>query len=78
MKASTASQQAQRSQQNMADFWNARQKAVSTEKELAGVMFDYARAVACKIAEDDPAHPIWRDLATLMSGWATQNQRHIP
>lgn len=62
----------------MADFWNGRQQAAKTEKDLAGVMFDYARAVACKIAGDDPAHPIWRDLSALMSGWAQQNQRHIP
>jgi len=62
----------------MAAFWNGRQEDAKTEKELAGVMFDYARAVACKIAGSDPAHPIWRDLATLMSGWAQQNQSRIP
>lgn len=78
MTVSTPDQQARRRQQNVADFWNGRQDAAKSEKDLAGVMFDYARAVASKISGDDPTHPIWRDLAALMNGWATENRRHIP
>ena len=78
MKSATASQQARRRQQNLSDFWNARQNAAGSNKDMATVMFDYARAVASKIAGDDPNHPIWYDLSSLLQGWAKQNQSHIP
>ncbi|MFC8389912.1 hypothetical protein [Streptomyces sp. NPDC057238] len=71
----TATRPADQTKRNQAEFWNARQAAATDEKQLAAVMYDLARSTAAKVAGRDPNHPIWRALAEVLHGWATDTQR---
>lgn len=69
----TTAEREARKRQNTAAFWNARQQAARTERELAGVMVDWARTVAGKTAGGDDSHPVWRELAELLHTWASRH-----
>ncbi|SOD67064.1 hypothetical protein SAMN06297387_12850 [Streptomyces zhaozhouensis] len=66
---------AERRRQNLADHYNSRQAAAGSERELAGVMWDYARGIATGRAEsaDDP---VWRELAALLHTWCQRQGGH--
>ncbi|MFJ7271951.1 hypothetical protein ACIQV3_35845 [Streptomyces sp. NPDC099050] len=67
-----AAQREARARSNTAAFWNKRQQAAETEKDLAAVMVEYAKAVATRRAVGDNS-AVWRELAELLHTWC---QRH--
>lgn len=62
--------EAERRRRNRAAHWNARQAAARTNRDLALVMVDFARAVATGRAGGDPDHRVWHELAQCLHGWA--------
>ncbi|MFI7278564.1 hypothetical protein [Streptomyces sp. NPDC049879] len=67
---------AERRQRNLADHYNRRQAAARSEQELAGVMWDRARAVVTARAEG-PHDPLWRELASMLHTWAQAHEGHV-
>lgn len=71
----TATRTAGQTKRNQAEFWNAKQAAATDDKQTAAVMWDLARSTAVKVSGGDPNHPVWRQLAEALHGWATDAQR---
>lgn len=62
----------ERRRRNRAEYWNRRQASAETNKDLALVMVDFARAVATDVSGKDPSHPVWHELSQVLHGWASR------